>query len=429
MKRVLIISYFFPPCNLTASERVSSWAKHLNKFGYYPVVITRRWDHKIKTLADTSLATPNDSVHEKNENFEVYYLPYIPNLRDRIYTKYGNKLGIFRRLLSLMELALQNYFDYFIPYNNFHQFAQQFLTENSDIKLLIISGNPYIQFKFGYKLSKKFNLKWIADYRDAWTTSEIDGISKGIIFKHLRKNDMKFEKKWVGSASYITSVSEPLMNGISNFTGVQGKWISNGFEIGEFDNYKHLESYPTFTITYVGTLYHGQHIELFCDAFKKLIDHNPGINTKLLFPGLAYHKEQASRISTAMKGYEKHFECTERTNKEKILEIEARSHLLLYPAWKGYKGIIASKIYEYINSGTYTIVTPSDDGEIEKIITKSGCGICTNNIEDTLKILNQAYLLFLEGKKIQSNLNGENTHYFSREYQTKLLSDILNNLQ
>jgi hypothetical protein len=57
--------------------------------------------------------------------------------------------------------------------------------------------------------------------------------------------------------------------------------------------------------------------------------------------------------------------------------------LLLYPAWKGFNGIIPSKIYEYISSGTHTLVAPSDNGEVEKILLKSGCGTITNTVDET----------------------------------------------
>ena len=39
---------------------------------------------------------------------------------------------------------------------------------------LIISGNPFNLFKFGFLLHKKFKIPWTADYRDAWSTSEIN---------------------------------------------------------------------------------------------------------------------------------------------------------------------------------------------------------------------------------------------------------------
>jgi glycosyltransferase involved in cell wall biosynthesis len=429
MQKLLIISYFFPPCNLTASERVSSWARHLNKYGYYPTVVTRRWDNNIKTLADISIATPNEILHEKNDSFEVYYLPYVPNLKDKIYTKYGSsKLTFLRKGLSLIELIMQRFSNSFIPYNNLGVFADNYLKDNRDVKKLIISGNPYILFKYGYQLKKKYGLRWIADYRDAWTTSEINLLSKSSIHIWLRKSDEMFERKWVSTASGVTSVSEPLLKEISDFVNVKGKWISNGFELGEFDKYINCDPFETFTITYVGTLYPGQQIEIFCNAFKQFIDQNKSLNIKLLFPGLAFDKEQNERINKVLNGYESFFECTERTNKEKILEIEARSQILLYPAWKGYSGVIASKIYEYISSGTHTLVVPSDNGEVEKIINISECGTCTNTVEETLAFLGKTYQLYKQGIKLKANLTGEKAMFFSREHQAKRMAELLDSI-
>jgi len=429
MQRILLISYFFPPCNLTAAERVNSWAKHLNKFGYYPVVISRRWDNKIKNLSDVSSATPEEVLHEKHEHYESYLVPYLPNLKDKIYAKHGNeKLVMPRRALSMIELIMQRYANWFIPFKNIGDFADEFIGKNEDIKKVVISGNPYILFKFGYQLNKKYGTRWIADYRDAWTTSEIDLIARGAIFKYIRNSDETSEKKWVGSASAITSVSEPILKNLTNLVGINGKWIPNGFEQGEFNEVKNKEPYNYFTVTYIGTLYHGQQIELFCEAFIKLINALKEKELKLFFPGLAFHKDQHERIAKIMLGYEAYYECTERTEKEQILEIESRSHLLLYPAWKGFNGIIPSKIYEYISSGTHTLVAPSDNGEVEKILLKSGCGTIANSVDETYNFLIQAYDLFTKGIKIKADLSGENANFFSREHQANRLADLLDEI-
>lgn len=429
MQRILLISYFFPPCNLTAAERVNSWAKHLNKFGYYPVVISRRWDNKIKNLSDVSLATPEEVLHEKHDHYESYLVPYLPNLKDKIYTKYGNeKMVMPRRALSMIELIMQRYANWFIPFKNIGDFADEFIGKNEDIKKVVISGNPYILFKFGYQLNKKYGTRWIADYRDAWTTSEIDLIARGAIFKYIRNSDVTSEKKWVGSASAITSVSEPILKNLSNLVGVRGKWIPNGFELGEFKDVKNRTPFNDFTITYIGTLYHGQQIELFCEAYIKLINETQSKRLKLFFPGLAFHQDQFERIAKIMKGYEAYYECTERTEKELILEIETRSHLLLYPAWKGFNGIIPSKIYEYISSGTHTLVAPSDNGEVEKILLRSGCGSIANTVDETLSFLKYAYDLFEKGIKLKADLSGENAHFFSREHQANRLADLLDEI-
>src|ERR1700722_6727737 len=119
MEKVLIISYFFPPCNLTASQRAQSWANYLSQFGYKPVVITRRWDHPISHLSDVSKETPPEVLHEDNGNYEVYYLPYRPNLRDRLYVKYREgRFNFLRKFLTMCELVLQPFFNFVIPYHN-----------------------------------------------------------------------------------------------------------------------------------------------------------------------------------------------------------------------------------------------------------------------------------------------------------------------
>jgi glycosyltransferase involved in cell wall biosynthesis len=428
VEKVLIIAYFYPPCNLTASQRAFSWAKYLSTFGYYPVIITRRWDHKINSLPDVSRATPNELTHEVNDNYEVYYLPYKPNLRDRIYVKYGaQKFAFLRRLLTLGELLLQNFFTSVIPYSNLFAFAEEVVKKDKHIKKAIVTGNPFNLFKAGYNLNKKYGVKWIADYRDAWTTSEINFIDRSAAFSAINKLDMNFEKKWVASAALVTASSGPIAENITALTGVQSSALYNGFVKNDFDDVPGGK-FPVFTITYVGTLYAGQKIEIFCAAFKRLVDDMPGLNIKLYFPGLAFYKDQETRINMVMRGYEPYFECTPRIERLRILEIEKKSHLLLHVAWDEQKGIIASKIYEYIASGSFIIVTPSDKGSIQEIVDHSGCGVCTDTVDETFAFLKSEYNNFTAGNYRINNVDSPEAGSFSRENQVKHLAQLLNRI-
>lgn len=392
------------------------------------MVITRRWDHPIKTLADVSLGTPTDVIVEKNDDYEVHYLPHIPNLRDLIYTRYGDQcFTLFRRLLTLIELFLQNFFSSFTPYNNFLSYTLNLVKQDKDICAAIISGNPFHQFNIGYQLKLKFGMPWIADYRDAWTTSEINFINRNPLFKFINYFDRRNEKKWVGSASYITASSGPIAAGINNLTGVRAEPIFNGFVVEDFEGIN-PPKFQSFTITYVGTLYHGQKVEIFCEAFKKLIDNNPGINCKLLFPGLALNKEQTDRVNKVMKGYESFVECTPRMERTKVLGIEKSSHLLFHVAWDEQDGIIASKIYEYIASGTFIIVTPTDNGSIEEIVNRSECGVCTKGVQDTYDFLVQEYGQYMKEIVHVNDTKRECVKQYSREGQAKKMAGILNEL-
>jgi len=431
VKKVLILAYFFPPCNLPASQRSYSWAKYFYKYGYYPVIITRRWDKKINTQKDLSAKSEPNIIHKKYSTYEVFYLPYKQNLRDKIYTKYGDKRFVFlRKLLSFVEILLQNITNRTIPYRNIYKFSLQYIKDNNldknrnKIKKIIITGNPFILYKFGYLLNKKLGTKWIADYRDPWTTSETTNINKNFLYKLLIRIDSYFEKKWVNTASVITSVSKSLTDKISNFVKTHGEVIYNGLVLGDFDKYRTLKPFDIFTISYIGTLYNDHKIEIFCNALKKLINSTKNPKIRVLFPGLAYDKYQRQRIEQIMKGYEKYYKYSGRTDREKILEIEVKSHLLLYVAWENFGGV-PCKIYEYIASKSYILVTPTDNSSVENIINKSKCGIITNTVDETYIFLKKVYQKYLQGIKLGNDIEKDNIKQFSRELQVKKLADIL----
>ncbi len=429
MKKVLILSYFFPPCNLTAAQRSQSWANYLSTYGYRPIVITRRWDEKISHLSDVSKSTPNEVKHEVHKNYEVFYLPYHSNLRDKIYVKHKeSKFNSIRKTLTLFELLLQPFFDFIIPYNNIGKFALSYLKQNQDVKKMVVTGNPFNLFKFAFTLNKATGIKWIADYRDAWTTSEINLINKGLLHKFINYLETYFEKKWVRTSSLVTASSQPIANHVSVLVKKEGHALYNGFVAEDFNGITVNGKFEEFTITYVGTLYDGQKIEIFCEAFKKLIDEVPSASVKFILPGLNFYKAQQQRVERVMKGYEKHYSCTERMERDKILAIEKQSHLLLHVAWGAHSGIIASKIYEYIASGTFILVTPTDNGAIEEIVQKSKCGVCTRTVDETFIFLKQEYESYLQGKFRTNDVTGQNTLQFSRQKQVGRLAELLDKI-
>ncbi len=429
MEKVLILSYFFPPCNLTAAQRSQSWANYLSAYGYKPIIITRRWDEKISHLSDVSKSTPNEIKHEVFENYEVFYLPYKANLRDKIYVKYKeSRFNSIRQMLTFFELLLQPFFNLIIPYNNIGKFALNYVKQNLEIKKMVVTGNPFNLFKFAFTLNKATGIKWIADYRDAWTTSEINLINKGWLHKVINYLETHFEKKWVGTASLVTASSQPIANHVGALVNKKGYALYNGFVAEDFDEITTSCKFKEFTITYVGTLYDGQKIEIFCEAFKRLIDENPSVSVKLIFPGLSFYKAQQQRIEAVMKGYEKYYECTERIERNKILAIEKQSHLLLHVAWDEHSGIIASKIYEYIASGTFILVTPTDSGAIEEIVQKSKCGICTKTIDETFAFLKQEYGCYLKGSFRANDVTNESALQFSRQKQAGGLAELLDKI-
>ena len=141
MKKVLIISYFFPPCNLTASQRIKGWANYLSNYGYYPTIVTRNWDHPINSPEDVLISTGDKLIHEKNEQFEVYYLPYKASKRDLIFSKNKNNKLIQKtsKIWTLKDQILENYSNSAIPFSNLFDFSLDLIQKNDSFSCLIIS--------------------------------------------------------------------------------------------------------------------------------------------------------------------------------------------------------------------------------------------------------------------------------------------------
>lgn len=415
MKKILIISYFAPPCNLTAAQRIEGWVKYLHEFGYYPIVITRNWDIKIQSQVDLHIGTSDQLKISKFDTHEIHYLPYVPNKRDKLYT--ANKNRVLRKLLSLKELVFENFSVNHIPYNNFLSHAQN-LIEDNKLDKLIISGGPFPQFQFGYILNKKTNIKWIADYRDDWTTSELE-TQKSKIGEFLKRLNAKSERKWVGSAKLITTISKYYANKISKFTTIPSEVIENGF----FDLQERVsKDTETFRITYNGTLYPSQEIEPFLEVISELILYK-NKKIELHFPGLAFDKSQKDRVEKLTAKISGNVNITERIEKSEVIKIQSESDLLLMLSHKNLKGIPSSKLYEYISFRIPILHIYPDNDIAQDILTKTELGLFPKDKSEIKEII-----LKVMTNKNHTHGNLERIMNYSRKNQTKKLAELLDNL-
>jgi N-acetyl sugar amidotransferase len=413
---------------MPGANRPYGWAKYLNKSGYYPIIITRRWDYEIRNPVDILRKTGNDIIHEKNDEFEVYYLPYKQNFRDHFFVKYGETKFVFiRKFLTLVELVFQNFTNYLIPFKNIYSFADSYLSKNKDVRIIIATGAPFVLFKFAYYLNKKHLKPWIADYRDDWFTDELN-FNLQRINKLLRKLESRSERKWVGSTIYHTAVSPHSVLKNSRFLNKEGFTIHNGYFFEDRLNSVHFNLYDQFTICFIGTLYPTQKIEIFLDGFIAFIEKNHRrVKIKLLFPGLAFDLVQKQRLANYLKGYESFFEITERVPKKDIIEIQNRTHVFLYCA-HDVKGVIGSKIYDYIGLKKPVIFSPSDKDIIENIFTETGVGIICNDAISVCHAIEKLDVEFSNGKYYCPQVNEERINYYSRQSQTKILAGLFDSV-
>jgi len=424
LKKVLIISYFFPPANFAGSYRIISWARYLHNFGIYPVIVTRCWNENQSELTDEIIN--NTFSHEKYETYEVYRIPYKRNLRDRIHSK-NNRIfnKLISKFLTFFELVFQNYSNAAIPYSNLYDFSLNLIRKNK-FDCLIVSGRPFQLFRFGWLMHKKTGIKWIADYRDEWSTCQwMDRYNR--IEKFICKLEEISEKKWLSNSSAIVSCSIPLVNNISTFTQKPGYLVYNGFDPKDYEFAEDFSpSQGEFTIVYNGTLYYTQEVEVFLEAFKSFVDKfKEKLIIKLKFPGLKVDSLQSARVESLIVGYESFVEITSRVSKKDVIEIQRRADLLLMLGHTDVVGNFSSKIFEYLACRRPILLCPSDNDVLHLLINVTKSGYICQNKSEALETLTKLAEEKLQKGILSFNPDEEEVNRYTRTQQTKSLAQAI----
>jgi hypothetical protein len=124
MKKILILSYYYPPANFVGAERIGSFAKHLHKFGIYPIIVTRNWnENQTNTYEEIK---DNSFKHRIFDTHEEYYLPYNRSWRDKLFGKTCFFCISLRRILTFLELVVSTIWIPALPYANLYSQARKY---------------------------------------------------------------------------------------------------------------------------------------------------------------------------------------------------------------------------------------------------------------------------------------------------------------
>lgn len=440
MKKVLILAYDFPPYVSVGGLRPFNWFKYFKEFGIAPIVVTRQWSNKYGNHLD--YIAPSESKKVKIEEVPegtIIRAPYKPNLSNRILLKYG--VGRFK----LLRKVLTGYFEilqYFLPigtkYSVF-QAAKQYLQHN-EVDLIVATGDPFILFKYGHKLSKKYDIPWIADYRDPWSQNTDNRLSKieSLLYP-------KLEKKYLSSVSAVTTVSKHVQHGIENLCSNKTfKIISNGFDPEAVESIKEInQNTEVLTITYAGSIYEWHPYLSFLEAVSDWIKDKKTV-IKLRFLGTNKQDQLKELCKSKFPELYPNLEISSKMPNQVLLaELKKANVLLLFNDYY----YLGTKIFDYLAVGRkilfcYTVddeaITLKKDyyvfGESKQdsdqlqadLIKETHSGVCVRDKDQLIEVLDSLYNEF-DLKRLIENRT-ENIERFSRRKQTEELASFIQSL-
>ncbi|MCE1198642.1 MAG: glycosyltransferase family 4 protein [Marinilabiliales bacterium] len=376
MKKVLIITYYWPPSGGAGVQRWLKFTQYLPEFGVEPFVLTV--DEKAASYAqkDPSLLSEIDS------NLSVYKTPtsepygFYRKLSGKNEIPYGGfsnrkKITMFDRFSRFLRGNL------FLPdprkgWSKYALPKALELIDSLQIDTVITSGPPHSSHLIGLRLKQIRKIRWMVDFRDPWT--DIYYYKELLHTLPARLYDLSLEKKVLTSADFLITVSDHLAELLVDKYPIlkdRCKVIPNGYDERDFLELPVLSN-PKFTITYTGTISLSYRIQGFIEAVS-LLPAAMKEDVCIRFVGSVPNevgmqfKDLDLEHLVEVVGYLPH--------RDAISQMAGASLLLLaIPDAPGNKGIVTGKFFEYLASGRPILAIGPKGGDVEGMLRKAQAG-------------------------------------------------------
>lgn len=429
MKKVLIVTYYWPPSGGAGVQRWLKFAKYLPQYGWEPIIYTpENPDFAVKDNSLLKDISPNLKVIKSHiwEPYEIYkFLIGKKGQKVNVSFAEGNKK---KGKIHKIALALRG--NFLIPDPRIFwvkpsiRFLKKYLSENH-VDAIVSTGPPHSMHLIARKLHKNTGIPWIADFRDPWTN--IDFYRELNLSWIADKIHHKLERKVLQSANVVTSVTPTWCSELSELANRKVDLVHNGYD--EDDVVKNTQYKDSdFSLVHIGSLNAARTPKTLWKALSELIveDSQLAENLKIRFVGnvepAVLNELDALGLSKFVDkvGYLPHSEAIAYQQSSPVL-------LLLINNTPNAKGILTGKFYEYMASERPILVIGPTESDVATLLeeTQSGLIVDFDDLQATKKAIKKLYADYKEGKLISQS---KNYQQYSRKQQCAIMANLLNEL-
>lgn len=442
MKKVLIISYYFPPSGGPGVQRVLKFVKYLPEFGWQPIVLTvKDGDFPARDESLLKEVPQNVDVH-RTDIFEPY--DYYRKLTGR---KKGQAIdvdniekGSKKRLSDkLAEFIRATFFipDARIGWKKFAVTEGKKIIDEQKPDVIFSSSPPYtcalIAMELKRYAKKKYgrDIPWISDFRDAWT----DYLTTPNRWFLPKKIDKKYERTTLDKADVLTIVASGMKDDFERkYPQISKKTnyflLRNGFDS---EDYSHVKTSGNrndkFTVVYTGSMYGKRNPYYFLDTITELVKQNKvDINKiRFIFVGRMGSDIHSYINSSILKPAIETISYVPHSESINYL-MKADAMLLIIDEDKYSKMILSGKVFEYLGASLLTnkpIFAIAGEGEAKDLIEEVNGGIVVPHHHP--KILSEQYLKLYNGFFENNNTflpGSEKIKQYERRLLTKKLAEV-----
>ena len=398
VKKILLITYYFPPSGGAGVQRWLKTINYLPQAGVETIVLTV--DPAVASYPQIDESLCNDIPR----NIKVYRTKTreILSLYKKVSPQKQIPYGGFANepkpnLIQKISRFIRG--NFFLPdprrgWNKFALAKAKEIIETQGITTIVTTSPPHSTQLIGLELKRLYpHIRWVADLRDPWT--DIYYNQDLYPTRWAKKRNLRYERSVLLGADQIITVSEECRCLFAEKADVAEKIavIPNGFDTKDFINSTIINKKekitpnsslltPNYILSYIGVWAPQYDIE----PLKKLVQ---GRNDILLrFVGVVsdeIKKEIESwGVQTEFISYVSH--------KEAVSYMQASDVLLLFiPNVPNNEGILTGKLFEYLAAGNKILLFGPQNGDAMRLINECSAGECYSDGFNLDEFLNKPY--------------------------------------
>jgi len=414
-RRVLIVSYYFPPTGLSNVLRIAKFAKYLPAFG---------WDPTVLTVGDIGTTNYDYSLLEEvlEAGTRVERTKTIDPAR-LLNRKLAKKLSMERYrgfLRGVSHTFLQP--DNKIGWKRYALARAMELVEEEEYDMVLATAPPFTDFVIGLELQKQRGLPLVVDYRDPW----LDNRNYFYATPIHRTYAAGLEENVLKNADAVVVVNrrikERLIARYPFLTHDTVHIIPSGYDPRDMQIARRypLGRPPKFRLTYSGSFDLRHTPKYFFSALAKIFAKHPETRDEIeasfigefpeVFRKMALNVGVSSALVTT--GYLEHAQVARYLLSSDLLWLATYDPL-------GTPG----KVYEYMGSGK-PILALAEQGALRQTLSGYGAATCVDptDTEAIASAIFEHYLLWKEGRSPEGNRAAAN------DYDQRLLTGQLSRI-
>jgi glycosyltransferase involved in cell wall biosynthesis len=421
MKKVLFITYYWPPSGKASLQWPLKIIKHLPSLGWIPSVLTVAED--TFTQKDTTFNNEiPDSVKiikaKSYEPFDIYKKFIGKNKEEQLIASeaisdknksFAHKLSIWLRMnIFIPDARVGWYFPAVKAGINF-------LSEEK-IDAVVSIGPPHTAHLIGKKLSSKFSIPYLPVFIDPWVDISY--------YKNFRRSritlsiDNRFEKSVLQNAGAVVFVTETMKNDYEKkypFISEKSNVLYWGYSEEDFrmdDGKWETDEGKEEVILHAGNIFDHQNPKFFWRTIRNEI--NNGRKLKLVFVGTVSPEIKQSIKDASL---ESHTEYKGFLPYKSMLKEMMKADYLLVCATEPRH--VPGKLFEYLRAGKPIIAFGDGNDEVKRILTDANAGKIFSYCEGGEAFFNEA---------VNYKTNQEFIERFERKNIAEKFAELINSI-